>query len=350
MLLGCVMIYVEALDERLHFVFFKRFIFMSVRFIVSFLFCCCGISLSAQVSYRSAETIEYIERFHKTAIREMYLYNIPASITLAQGILESGSGRSPLARSANNHFGIKCTDDYKGKTYHQDDDRRHECFRVYANPDQSFRDHSLFLLRPHYADLFKLQITDYKGWAKGLKKAGYATNPKYPDLLIEVIEQNYLDIYDRNPEKFLSRDGSQDDSPSKRKSEPKKQPEKKPSKDVSPKGTDKSSSDGGFERINGLKCVRVKHGDTFYSLSKRAGLSVDKLKAYNDFPSNYILKSGEYVFFQPKKKASFKVSSHRVVKGDTWLSVSQKYGVRLDDLKKMNRKVSFRVGAKLRLK
>lgn len=280
----------------------------------------------------------------------MYLYNIPASITLAQGILESGSGRSPLAVSANNHFGIKCTDDYKGKRYHQDDDRRHECFRVYANPEQSFRDHSLFLLRPHYADLFKLRITDYKGWAKGLKKAGYATNPKYPDLLIEVIEQNYLDIYDRNPEKFLSRDGSLDDSPSVRKSEPRKQPEKKPSKDVSPKGTDKPSADGGFERINGLKCVRVKHGDTFYSLSKRAGISVDKLRAYNDFPSNYVLKSGEYVFFQPKKKAASKASVHRVVKGDTWLSVSQKYGVRLDDLKKMNRKVPFRVGAKLRLK
>ena len=323
---------------------------MSGRFLVSFVFFCCGISLSAQVSYRSAETIEYIERFHRTAIREMYLYNIPASITLAQGILESGSGRSPLARSANNHFGIKCTDDYKGKTYHQDDDRKHECFRVYANPDQSFRDHSLFLLRPHYADLFKLRITDYKGWAKGLKKAGYATNPKYPDLLIEVIEQNYLDIYDRNPEKFLSRDGSLDDSPSVRKSEPRKQPEKKPSKDVSPKKTDKPSADGGFERINGLKCVRVKHGDTFYSLSKRAGISVDKLRAYNDFPSNYVLKSGEYVFFQPKKKAASKASVHRVVKGDTWLSVSQKYGVRLDDLKKMNRKVPFRVGAKLRLK
>lgn len=323
---------------------------MSGRFLVSFVFFCCGISLSAQVSYRSAETIEYIERFHRTAIREMYLYNIPASITLAQGILESGSGRSPLARSANNHFGIKCTDDYKGKTYHQDDDRKHECFRVYANPDQSFRDHSLFLLRPHYADLFKLRITDYKGWAKGLKKAGYATNPKYPDLLIEVIEQNYLDIYDRNPEKFLSRDGSLDDSPSVRKSEPRKQPEKKPSKDVSPKRTDKPSADGGFERINGLKCVRVKHGDTFYSLSKRAGISVDKLRAYNDFPSNYVLKSGEYVFFQPKKKAASKATVHRVVKGDTWLSVSQKYGVRVDDLKKMNRKVTFRVGAKLRLK
>ena len=324
---------------------------MNIRFIISLIFCCCGISLSAQVSYRSAETIEYIERFHKTAIREMYLYNIPASITLAQGILESGSGRSPLALSANNHFGIKCTDDYKGKKYHQDDDRRHECFRVYATPEQSFRDHSLFLLRPHYADLFKLRITDYKGWAKGLKKAGYATNPKYPALLIEVIEQNYLDIYDRNPERFLSRDGSpQKDSSPKRTPEKRKQPEKKPSKEVSPKGTDKPSSDGGFERINGIKCVRVKSGDTFYGLSKRAGLSVDKLKAYNDFPSDYVLKPGECVFFQPKKKAASKASTHRVVKGDTWLSVSQKYGIRLADLKRMNKKVTFRVGAKLKLR
>lgn len=323
---------------------------MNIRFIISLIFCCCGISLSAQVSYRSAETIEYIERFHKTAIREMYLYNIPASITLAQGILESGSGRSPLARSANNHFGIKCTDDYKGKRYHQDDDRRHECFRVYSTPEESFRDHSLFLLRPHYADLFTLRITDYKGWAKGLKKAGYATNPKYPALLTEVIEQNYLDIYDRNPEKFLPRDGVSDDKPSRREKEHHKKRENSPSKKVSPDKRDNPSPSGDFAEINGLKCVCVKHGDTFYSLSKRAGLSVDKLKAYNDFPSNYVLKSGEYVFFQPKKKASSKISSHRVVKGDTWHSVSQKYGIRLADLKKMNRKVTFRAGAKLRLK
>ncbi|MBR5374309.1 MAG: glucosaminidase domain-containing protein [Paludibacteraceae bacterium] len=323
---------------------------MNGRFLITILFLCCGISLPAQVSYRSAETIEYIERFHKTAIREMYLYQIPASITLAQGILESGSGRSPLAVSANNHFGIKCTDDYKGKKYHQDDDRRHECFRVYANPEQSFRDHSLFLQRPHYADLFKLRITDYKGWAKGLKKAGYATNPKYPALLIEVIEQNYLDIYDRNPERFLSLDEMRNDSPTKKKTEPRKQPEKKPSKDVSPKGPDKPSADGGFERINGLKCVRVKQGDTFYGLSKRAGVSVDKLKSYNDFPSNYVLKPGEYVFFQPKKKVSSKTSVHQVAKGDTWHSISQKYGIRVGDLKKMNRKVTFRTGAKLRLK
>lgn len=314
------------------------------------------------VSYRSLETTEYIERFHKTAIREMYLYNIPASITLAQGILESGSGRSPLAIKANNHFGIKCSDGYDGKKYYQDDDRKHDCFRVYVNPDQSFRDHSLFLQRPHYADLFKLRITDYKGWAKGLKKAGYATNPKYPDLLIEVIEQNYLDIYDRNPEKFLSRDGS--DPHEKDKGEPKdkqrheekrREPERReqPHKEQNNKGKEehkkKSPAKDGTIKVNGVKCFVVKHGDTFYGLSKRAGISVDKLKAYNDFPANYVLKTGERVYIQPKRKTGA-TAHHRVVSGDTWLSISQQYAIKLSSLKAMNKKVKLKPGAKLRLK
>lgn len=314
------------------------------------------------VSYRSPETTEYIERFHKTAIREMYLYNIPASITLAQGILESGSGRSPLAIKANNHFGIKCSDGYDGKKYYQDDDRKHDCFRVYANPDQSFRDHSLFLQRPHYADLFKLRVTDYKGWAKGLKKAGYATNPKYPDLLIEVIEQNYLDIYDRNPEKFLSRDGSDphdkdkgDPKDKQRHEEKRREPERReqPHKEQNNKGKEehkkKSPAKDGTIKVNGVKCFVVKHGDTFYGLSKRAGISVDKLKAYNDFPANYVLKTGERVYIQPKRKTGA-TAHHRVVSGDTWLSISQQYAIKLSSLKAMNKKVKLKPGAKLRLK
>lgn len=315
------------------------------------------------VSYRSPETTEYIERFHKIAIREMYLYNIPASITLAQGILESGSGRSPLAVKANNHFGIKCSDGYNGKRYYQDDDKKNDCFRVYANPDQSFRDHSLFLQRPHYADLFKLRVTDYKGWAKGLKKAGYATNPKYPALLIEVIEQNYLDIYDRNPEKFLSRDGSEPAKKEKKESKDKQRQEekqrdrerrdqeRKEEKRQEPqKNHDKKSPvTDGSTKVNGVKCFVVKHGDTFYSLSKRAGISVDKLKAYNDFPANYVLKTGERVYIQPKRKYGA-TSHHKVASGDTWHSISQKYAIQLSSLKAMNRKVKFKPGAKLRLK
>ncbi len=138
---------------------------------------------------KSNSTQDYINTYTKIAIEQEKQYGIPACITLAQGILESGSGRSRLATEANNHFGIKCHNDWKGKKIYKDDDKQNECFRVYDNAEQSYIDHSLFLVgKKRYADLFKLKITDYKGWAKGLKQAGYATNPKYPQLLIDIIE------------------------------------------------------------------------------------------------------------------------------------------------------------------
>lgn len=140
---------------------------------------------------------DYIAHYKDIAIAEMNKYGIPASIKLAQALLESGNGNSFLAREANNHFGIKCGGVWKGKSVTRPDDNINDCFRVYDNPQQSFRDHSEFLLRPRYSALFKLDKDDYKGWAKGLKAAGYATNPRYPDLLIEMIERYHLDQYDR---------------------------------------------------------------------------------------------------------------------------------------------------------
>lgn len=138
---------------------------------------------------KSNSTQDYINTYTKIAIEQEKQYGIPTCITLAQGILESGSGRSRLATEANNHFGIKCHNDWKGKKIYKDDDKKNECFRVYDNAEQSYIDHSLFLVgKKRYAELFQLKITDYKGWAKGLKKAGYATNPKYPQLLIDIIE------------------------------------------------------------------------------------------------------------------------------------------------------------------
>jgi hypothetical protein len=138
---------------------------------------------------KSNSTQDYINNYAKIAIEQEKQYGIPACITLAQGILESGSGRSRLATEANNHFGIKCHNDWNGKKMYKDDDKANECFRVYDNAEQTYIDHSLFLVgKKRYADLFKLKITDYKGWAKGLKQAGYATNPKYPQLLIDIIE------------------------------------------------------------------------------------------------------------------------------------------------------------------
>jgi len=156
-------------------------------------------------SYASTSGQEYIERYKDIAMEEMERYGIPASIKLAQALLESANGNSALAREANNHFGIKCTPEWLGKKTYQDDDRRDDCFRVYNRAEDSFKDHSQFLLRKRYEALFQLDKDDYKGWAKGLKAAGYATNPRYADMLIELIERYKLYQYDRpesQPEKI----------------------------------------------------------------------------------------------------------------------------------------------------
>ena len=150
------------------------------------------ILLTFAGSANAAESaqVEYIEEWKGEAVRQMKMYAIPASITLAQGVLESGNGNSELAKKSNNHFGIKCHAGWQGgRTYH-DDDEKGECFRVYDDGKDSYEDHSKFLLRDRYASLFELDLDDYKGWAKGLKKCGYATNPKYPELLITIIERH----------------------------------------------------------------------------------------------------------------------------------------------------------------
>lgn len=165
-----------------------------LRLSILIVFCTTSVILLAQSKSRS----QYIEEYHELAIKEMNRVGIPASITLAQGMLESGNGNSTLARKSNNHFGIKCHNDWKGKRVYHDDDRKGECFRKYKTVYQSYIDHSDFLTgKQRYASLFELKTTDYKGWAKGLKKAGYATDPKYAHRLIEIIEENNLDRFDR---------------------------------------------------------------------------------------------------------------------------------------------------------
>ena len=191
-------------------------------------------------------TQQYINFFKSEAIHEMNLYGIPASITLAQGILESGSGKGRLAKEANNHFGIKCHD-WNGERIYHDDDRAQECFRKYDHPNQSYRDHSLFLVkRKRYSNLFKFKTTDYKSWAKGLKKAGYATDPKYPKKLISLIERYKLYKYD-----IFNKKG-------------------KIKKDYSSK----------------FFFHEVLKGDTLYSISKRYNVTVDEIKLLNKLTSN----------------------------------------------------------------
>jgi LysM repeat protein len=222
-------------------------------------------------NYKPYTSISYIERFKAIAIQEMNAYGIPASITLAQGLFESGAGNSDLAKIANNHFGIKCTSEWKGKSYFKDDDSANECFRVYDNPEDSFRDHSTFLKRKNYAKLFELDKNDYEGWAKGLKAAGYATNPKYPQLLINIIVKYNLDQYDR-PEGELAK--------IKREDRVLTQINNTIGKDSTTDTLTKTKPDD--------KIYTVKQGDTLYNISKRFGITVDELKALNSIPDNGI--------------------------------------------------------------
>ena len=212
----------------------------------------------------------YIDRFKYIAIAEMNKNGIPASITLAQGLLESGNGNSDLAIKANNHFGIKCNGEWNGKKIYKDDDEKDECFRVYGSAEQSFVDHSEFLKRKRYASLFDLKKDDYKGWAKGLKEAGYATNPKYPDLLINLIERYQLYRFD-GKEYPADRVKREDRVNAEIATEKPLEVEK--SKMKSPVS---------------MKIYEVKEGDTLYSISKIFGLSVAELKTLNNLQSDSV--------------------------------------------------------------
>jgi hypothetical protein len=220
--------------------------------------------------YTPYTSLTYIDRFKVIAVQEMNLYGIPASITLAQGLFESGSGNGELARVANNHFGIKCTSDWKGKGYYKDDDNHNDCFRVYDRPEDSFRDHSEFLKRPRYAKLFQLDKNDYVGWANGLKAAGYATNPNYPQLLINIIQKYNLDQYDR-PETEAQKEKRED----------------KVLTQINDNGLT-ASKDSVTQGTTVNKSYTVTTGDTLYSISRRFGITVDDLKALNNLPDNNI--------------------------------------------------------------
>lgn len=229
---------------------------------------------AAIASYKSYTSLEYIERFKAIAIQEMNTYGIPASITLAQGLFESGSGNSDLAKIANNHFGIKCGSTWTGESYYKDDDNENDCFRVYANPEESFRDHSEFLKKKNYARLFELDKNDFRGWAYGLKAAGYATNPKYPQLLLNIIQKYNLDQYDR-PEGELQKIKREDRVLAEINDNMGQQPADTISK-ISPDS----------------KIYTVRPGDTLYNISKRFGITVNELMDLNKMSSNS-LKVGQ---------------------------------------------------------
>lgn len=216
-------------------------------------------------------TLTYIKRFAPLAVIKMHEYKIPASITLAQGILESGNGRSRLASKSNNHFGIKCHRGWKGKRVYHDDDKKDDCFRKYEYVEHSYNDHSKFLTgRKRYAFLFKLRISDYKGWARGLKKAGYATDKKYPKKLIKIIQDYQLYAFDKVKKKDLKKY---------------KRKKRKPIiVSVSTKTTSKKSK----TTIGSSGSYVVKKGDTLYSISRKTNVSVRKIKKLNNLKDNII--------------------------------------------------------------
>ena len=264
----------------------------------------CCLTLQAQTRNKQYEA--YIKKYRELAVEEMKKYHIPASITLAQGLLESGAGQSALARKSNNHFGIKCGSDWYGKTVSHDDDARGECFRAYKHPKDSYEDHSKFLAgRPRYASLFNLNITDYKGWARGLKKAGYATNPRYADQLIGIIELYELYKYDdKNYLKWIK-------------------------KNPNPHQT---------YIANGLLYIVVRAGDSWKSISQEFDISQKKLRKYNDLYKGYALQVGDILYLEKKnKKADKEHIVHVLRAGESMYSISQKYGIRLKNLYKLNK-------------
>lgn len=272
---------------------------------------------------RNKQYEEYIAMYRELAISEMEKYHIPASITLAQGLLESGAGKSTLSRYFHNHFGIKCGRTWQGnKTYHNDD-RPHECFREYAHPKESFEDHSLFLVKnARYASLFQLEITDYKGWAYGLKAAGYATNPRYGTLLVTLIERYELYRYDN----YVS---AQNQSVSQVNLQ-------KGKKGRSSKTISIASHDTYL--ANGLVYIVVCPGDSWESITKELGISEKKLRKYNDLYEGYVLTEGDILYLKQKNKKGTEGNEAYILRaGESMHSVSQRYGIRLKNLYKMNR-------------
>lgn len=309
-----------------------------MRYFFSILIFSFSFSIFAQPASKRISRAEYIDMYKDDAIREMHRSGVPASITLAQGILESGDGNSPLARYAKNHFGIKCHSDWKGKTFVQDDDAKDECFRKYNDVLDSYRDHSDFLKKNRYAFLFDLKPTDYIGWAKGLKKAGYATNPKYPQLLIDIIEKNNLAQYDRKKAK-----DTHDDVGKKR---------WRDNKDSSPA---KSKRKGGHQVLsheNNIRYIEIKADDNFDKIAAEFDMGLWQLYKYNDWDKEEPLFEEGILFLQPKRNRA-QEDYHYVESGESMWDISQQHGIKLKKLYKKNRmekREEPSVGQKLHLR
>ncbi len=277
----------------------------------------------------------YIEQYKSIALQHQQDYHIPASITMAQGLLESGAGQSELARNANNHFGIKCTSSWTGRTYMHDDETQNECFRHYATAQESWNDHALFLQRDRYKSLFELAITDYQGWARGLQQCGYATDPKYPDKLIHLIELYHLDA--------LTADA------------PATAPEPKiPTDSIVVYDTITIPETMSFQqraqmddvelyhnhssgKVNGLRYIIANEGDSFATLAYYLNMQEKYLRKINDASDGRELHQGDRVFLYAKRKKADRHHARYMVKaGDTAWGIAQRFGIQMKSIYDLN--------------
>ena len=292
---------------------------------------CWGLLAGAQSAWNQRYQ-QYIDQYKDCAIEQMLKWKIPASITLAQGILESGAGQSSLATAGNNHFGIKCHG-WKGRTVSRDDDRRNECFRAYNSAFDSYEDHSRFLASgQRYRSLFNLKITDYRGWAHGLKAAGYATNPQYAQKLIDIIQLYKLYQYDtaKSYDKFMTQHA---------------------------KGQQVSGKPLHPIMIyNKNYYLIARRGDSFRTIGEEIGISYKKIAKYNERDKHSPLQEGEIVWLKKKQKKAakeYKDRPHYVRAGESMYSIAQKYGIQLKALYKKNHlspDYDLRVGDQLKLR
>lgn len=283
---------------------------------IIFLFSISSMASWAQMRWNQTYQL-YINQYKDLAIREMLQYRIPASITLAQAVFESGAGRSRLARLGNNHFGIKCHD-WTGRSIAEDDDALGECFRAYDHPLQSFEDHSKFLVNSsRYRRLFSLSMQDYRGWAHGLKACGYATNPRYAHKLIELIELYKLYVYDSArsyDHAMVEYSGNQTVV--------------NQAKPLHP-----------IAIFNKNYYIRARRGDTFKLIGEEIGVSYKKIAKYNERDKDDALTEGEIIFLKKKRKRApkaFKNRPHVVKDGESLYIIAQIYGMRLSSLYKLN--------------
>jgi LysM repeat protein len=279
----------------------------------------------------------YVDRYRDIAIEEMTKTGIPASITLAQGIHESGCGLSVLAVNSNNHFGIKCHDGWAGDTYRHDDDQPQECFRVYNTPEESFRDHSDFLKnRPRYGNLFKLDPADYRGWARGLKAAGYATNPHYPDIIIKLVDDYRLNQYDQSGSTAHQAETPIKVTP--------KEHEKKISQAATQVKTPREKAAPTAQappiqleeyKVNGVKAVKNNPLIKLTDIAAQYHLSMSTLLERNDLSTTDKAISDAFIFIEPKH-SDCEYHQYEVSQGETMRDVAQKFGVTLEALYKRN--------------